>query len=218
MKMTQNAPSIASPWELERNERSDREKQKREALVTAAAIAFAENGYYKTTIDDIARSLGISKPTFYHYYKKKEDLLTDCTQIAIKHILPMAELAQQYPGNALEKLKYYFQHLIDFSTTDLGRALTALSEPPTRNSATNSVSFKKMRAEVEGTIREIVIQGIKDGEIDPEVDPHLVTFAFWGAFNYIPRWYKKDGGSSPEEIGAQFFKIFFNGIAGPKCR
>ena len=208
----------ASPWEAERNVRSDREREKREALMTAAAIAFEKNGYHKTTIDDIARSLKISKPTFYNYYKKKEDLLYECTKYAIEHLMSVAELAKNNPGTALEKLEIYFQQLIDFSTTELGRALTRLAEPPTRSATDNLNVFKKMRANVEDSIRGIIIQGIEDGEIDPEVDSHLVTFAFWGAFNYIPRWYKKGGGNSPAEIGAQFFKIFFHGIAGPKCR
>ena len=207
-----------SPWENERNIRADREREKREALMAAAAVAFEKNGYHKTTIDDIARSLKISKPTFYNYYKKKEDLLHECTKTAYEHIMLSAEVAKNSSGTALEKLEVYFQQSLNFTTTELGRALAGLAEPPTRNASDNSNAYKKMRAKVEGVIRDIIIQGIEDGEIDPAVDSHLVTFAFWGAFNYVPRWYKKDGGSTPEEIGSQFFKIFFHGIAGPKCR
>jgi len=210
--------STTSPWERERKKRKDREIEKREALMAAAAVAFEKNGYHETTIDDIAQSLKISKPTFYNYFKKKEDLLHECTKYALEHLMSVAESAKKSPGTALEKLEIYFRHLTDYSTTELGRALTKLAEPPTRNSTGNPNAFKTMRAKVENSIRDIIIQGIEDGEIDPTVDSHLVTFAFWGAFNYIPRWYKKDGGNTPEEIATQFFKIFFQGIAGPKCR
>lgn len=46
-----------------------------EAVLRSAAILFAENGYQTTTIEDIAREAGISKPTVYQYAKSKQWML-----------------------------------------------------------------------------------------------------------------------------------------------
>jgi AcrR family transcriptional regulator len=61
-----------SPWERDRV--AEREA-KREAVLHAAAQAFAEAGFFQTSLDDIAVRLGITKPTLYYYAKNKEDLL-----------------------------------------------------------------------------------------------------------------------------------------------
>ncbi len=47
----------------------------RVAVVTAARKLFVENGYDRTSMDDIAREVGVSKPSIYDLYAGKEALL-----------------------------------------------------------------------------------------------------------------------------------------------
>jgi AcrR family transcriptional regulator len=43
-------------------------------IVEAAYIHFLQKGYHSTTMSDIARSLGVTKPALYQYFSGKEDL------------------------------------------------------------------------------------------------------------------------------------------------
>ncbi|MEM2139770.1 MAG: TetR/AcrR family transcriptional regulator [Nitrososphaera sp.] len=43
-------------------------------IIRAAMESFAQTGYDKTKMDDIAKRLGLSKGTLYLYFKSKEDL------------------------------------------------------------------------------------------------------------------------------------------------
>ncbi|MEQ1943935.1 TetR family transcriptional regulator [Mesorhizobium sp. VNQ89] len=55
-----------------------RERKRRETLqrITDAGIRlFIENGYEATTLDDIAAAAGISRRTFFYYFKSKDDIL-----------------------------------------------------------------------------------------------------------------------------------------------
>jgi AcrR family transcriptional regulator len=55
-----------------------RERNRRETLQRIADVAmelFVVNGYEATTLDEIAASAGISRRTFFHYFKSKDDLL-----------------------------------------------------------------------------------------------------------------------------------------------
>lgn len=51
-------------------------KKKREIRDKALAM-FRENGYDNVTVNEIAAAAGISKNTFYYYYRSKEDLIRD---------------------------------------------------------------------------------------------------------------------------------------------
>lgn len=55
-----------------------REQKREETLrrITKCAMAlFARHGYEATTIDAIAAAAGISRRTFFHYFKTKDDIL-----------------------------------------------------------------------------------------------------------------------------------------------
>jgi AcrR family transcriptional regulator len=50
-------------------------ERRREQLVTAAAKCFAQTGYHRTTIKEIAEAAGVSPGLIYTYVKDKEDIL-----------------------------------------------------------------------------------------------------------------------------------------------
>lgn len=52
-----------------------RSEKRRDQIVQAAVRLFAEQGYYQTTMDDIARAADISKGLIYLYFKDKNDVL-----------------------------------------------------------------------------------------------------------------------------------------------
>jgi AcrR family transcriptional regulator len=44
-------------------------------IIQAATIAFSKKGYYDSSMDDIAKEVGVTKATLYLYFKSKKDLL-----------------------------------------------------------------------------------------------------------------------------------------------
>lgn len=46
-------------------------------VADAAMKVFAEKGYQETTMDDIAKELGVTKGALYHYYRLKVDILKE---------------------------------------------------------------------------------------------------------------------------------------------
>lgn len=47
----------------------------KEKILDAALTLFAENGYDGTSVEEIAKSVGIKAPSLYKHYKGKEDIL-----------------------------------------------------------------------------------------------------------------------------------------------
>lgn len=50
-------------------------KKRQQQIVAAALKRFGENGYYTTTIKDIAQEAGVSPGLIYQYFQDKEDVL-----------------------------------------------------------------------------------------------------------------------------------------------
>ncbi len=58
-------------------EPKDRSTRKRRTITEAATALFLERGYLGTSIDQIAVSAGVSKPTVYRFFADKDALLED---------------------------------------------------------------------------------------------------------------------------------------------
>ena len=51
-------------------------EKRREQIKEIALKLFAENGYSKTTMDEIIQVVGISKGGMYHHFSNKEEILS----------------------------------------------------------------------------------------------------------------------------------------------
>jgi len=49
-------------------------EQKKEEIIKTACKLFAKQGYYNTTVPDIAQAMGMSVGNFYNYFESKEEL------------------------------------------------------------------------------------------------------------------------------------------------
>ena len=61
-----------------------RERKKartRQAIADAAARLFAERGYQRVAVSDVAREAEVSDQTVYNYFQTKEQLVTDRDQL-----------------------------------------------------------------------------------------------------------------------------------------
>lgn len=77
-----NKPS-GMPASGERLARVDRER----LMLEAAGEAFATHGFHGSSMDDIARAAGVSKPMLYRYFGSKEGLYAAYLRIAGRELI-----------------------------------------------------------------------------------------------------------------------------------
>ena len=61
-------------------------EEKKTLIMDVALVHFANNGYFTTTINHIARHAGISKGLMYNYFESKEELLTEIINRSLTEI------------------------------------------------------------------------------------------------------------------------------------
>ena len=79
-------------------------ERKNEFLDTAQQLFFTQ-GYDQTSVDAIIRKIGLSKGTFYYYFKSKEDLLDQLTcKMGEKILEEVKKIANRKDLDAIDKL------------------------------------------------------------------------------------------------------------------
>lgn len=180
-------------------------------IIDASAKVFREKGYKEATLEDIAKEVGMLKGSLYYYIDKKENLLYEVIKRPFKimndclrEIVKLDEPASVKLEKALQNHMYAFENYeseifvwmsVDWFKAEFGGEISALGD------------------EYDKLLRSIIEEGIRQNEFRDDLDPKLITFALFGIYNYIPRWYSPKGTHTLSEIASQFQAFVFQGLA-----
>lgn len=202
--MTQPNPSLRAA------RRKMSVQQRRQQIVSEAASLFDLAGYSSTTMDDIAKEVGVAKPTLYHYFQSKDDILHAIHEEFIdllvtrhdqrsKTGIPPELLLLEVMADVLDLMETHRGHVRVFF--EHYRQLPEQAKGP----------IKLKRDQYEKTVEELFVSGIRRG-VFRETDTHLATLATFGMCNWAYQWYRPGGPQKPREIATQFWNYLVSGI------
>ena len=188
-------------------------------ILAEAAALFAERGYERTSMRDLAERCGVSKSLLYHHFADKEEIYT---RIALGfmqelHGYVAAQVAARVPegtvrdrvGAFMAASAEFFERyrLVWLASTD-----AFWSDPNLRRSAERL----RWRRAYEGLLRGLLAEGVRTGEL-AAVDVPMAGRFVLSALNWMPRWYRPGGGPgggmSAVEIAASYHRMIFDGLA-----
>ncbi len=182
---------------------------KRDAIVLAAARAFSRRGFHQTSLDDIARELGISKPTVYYYVENKEQLLFECFRAGLAVIEEGLKKAESSSVSGRERLALVIRHYVRAVASDFGWCMTRAEDQDLGPELGGHI--RQLKAGIDRGLRALIEAGIKDGSITC-TDPKMAAFAMAGACNWIAHWYRENQPLTVEELADRFLAFFADGL------
>ncbi len=182
---------------------------KREAVLLRAVEFFNQKGFHATSLDDVALSLNVTKPTIYHYFSNKDEILSACVQRGLEDIQAAAQAAERAGGNGLQRLRAL---LIDYAMMMSDGFGACVGRTPDYALSPESLKrIKTLKRETDVVVRRVIEAGIADGSIVP-CDLRLTTFTVLGSLNWISRWYDPAGPLSKRQIAETCVKTLIGGL------
>lgn len=202
----------ASPFKTAPDREAER-TEKRLALLRAAVRLFNERGFHATSLEDVAASLGVTKPVIYHYLGNKDRVAFECVRIGVEQLHIAAAAARELPGTGIDRLRAFLREYARIMMDDFGRGVVRIGDetlsPDTR------ARFRELKAEVDKAMRAMIEEGVGDGSVRV-ADVRLTAFAIAGALNWPARWHRVDGPQSADEIAAGLVDFLCDGLANPQ--
>lgn len=183
---------------------------KREAVLKTAAQLFLEKSYGRTSMNDVAERLHITKPALYHYFRNKEEILLECYRLGTRLIEETLNEIASHCGTGLEKVEAFIYSYANVMTVNFGRCVMRLDDADLSSAALTEVRAYKRK--IDRRLRSFIQEGIEDGSIAP-CDAKIAAFSIAGALNWICHWYEPEGALSAEEIATQFARTLTRGLA-----
>ena len=188
-----------------------REMNKKEQILQDIAELFFVNGYEKTSIRDISKSLNISKPGLYYHFTNKQEMLFDM-------IYDFMEKTNLQLFNELSGLNTPEEKLLCIIRNHIGSFIKYPARMRVLIYEAHSLEdeyyqkFKLKQLDYIGVIKE-VLQGLMK-KYNSERNINVVTFTLLGMLNWIIQWYEPRGIVSPDALAEEMSSFFINGLKG----
>jgi TetR/AcrR family transcriptional regulator len=189
---------------------------KRAAILRRAAELFAEKGYDRTSMTEIAAALGVSKALFYHYYPSKDALLFDIIRTHLNELVAVAEAAAAARPALAPRSR--FRSII---AAILGCYRDADAEHKIQINHLGQLAEAE-QAELKTLERRLVaVMASAVRALRPELEPELVkpvVMSIFGTLNWTYMWFREGGKLSREAYADLVTQMFADGIDGAGVR
>lgn len=178
-------------------------------IVDAAAMLFREKGFVATSLEDIAREVGMYKGSLYHYIKSKEDLLFAVVREPAERILNELRELSALDLPPAEKIRRVTRSHVRVLEENFTYCSVYLEEVAGRH---RSDEWSAMDREYVAAIVRVIEEGQERGEFGKSLDARTTTLALIGSLNWLTHWYRPDGELKGAEIADRYCDIFLVGM------
>lgn len=183
--------------------REERAIKKKLNILRTAANLFNRNGYYETTIEDIANELRVTKGSIYYYVDSKEDLLLQChTLISSECIVQLKEIIEKN-DHPVDKMEKAIESLILYIIEE--NAVFSVINRFNMPSGQMRDKIIEQRDEYEALFQSIIEEGVAKGYFYTE-NAKLSRLLILGSINFMSHWFKAKDEQSNQEIIKFFSK------------
>ncbi|MEU6643161.1 TetR/AcrR family transcriptional regulator [Saccharomonospora sp. NPDC046836] len=178
-----------------------------ESVLQIAVRLFNERGYDGTSMEDLARKLGITKSAIYHHVPSKQELLRLAVDRALDRLFGVVARAEAIDGRAIERLEYLVRGSVAVLVEQLPFVTLLLRVHG--NTKVERAALARRR-EFDRIVANLVTEAENDGDIRPDVDPAVTARLLFGMVNSLIEWYRPGRGDS--DIAEAVARIAFDGI------
>ena len=142
----------------------------KERIIDTAMEAFAAQGIRAVKMDDVARTLGISKRTLYEIYENKEDLLFEGVKKYRKQKEQDLLIVVSASKSVIDVLLYVYQDTVETFSKTVPQFYTDMVKYPKV-----MVWLEADRQKQEEHLREFLHRGVQEGYFRKDVDYEIAA-------------------------------------------
>jgi TetR/AcrR family fatty acid metabolism transcriptional regulator len=185
---------------------------KYDLILEAAVKVFARQGFYQSTIAQIAKEAGVSDGTIYLYFKNKDDILVHFFSYRTKQVFERFRAEVKIADNSLDKLRNLIRrHLTEFQRD---RDMAVVYQVEThQNSRLAESQIREMSMMYQDLVAEIVELGQQEGSIRKDLYVGLVKRFILGAVDeVINTWLHSEKEYDLVSMAEPLVELFVKGI------
>lgn len=200
--MNQQPPVQASGRQKAATAGSD---EKRERILRAAEALFDAQGYANTTIEQIVRQLGVTKPFVYYYFRNKQEIFETLCWAPTEACFTVLDFAADDPRAAHEKAVDGLQRLIAATIAHYPAAFFPYREPQAFSPAYMKAS-RTLARQFYRQFCALLEEGRASGHLDFR-ETRITAQAACSLPGFLYNWYRPGGRLGTAEMVAELTEL-----------
>lgn len=185
-----------------------------ESVLATSVAVFTDRGYDGTSIDDLARALGISKSAIYHHVSSKDALLGLALDRALTGLEDVASTVRRLDGPAVDRLETLVRGSVRVLVERLPY-VTLLLRVRGNSDVEREALVRRRRIDRLGA--ELVRQAVGAGELRPDLDPSVTSRLLFGMVNSLTEWLRPGADHDAGELADAVAAIAFAGLRADRA-
>jgi AcrR family transcriptional regulator len=190
--------------------------QRRAEIIDLAAQLFDKRGYANVSMEQIAAAAGIAKPTLYHYFRGRDEILSGIHESFIDMLLARQDERERLGLAPADLLLGAMTDIFGLMETRRGHVRVFFEHhrelPPAVREETR---IKRDRYEQQ--IRSAIERGAADGTFR-EVDTDAATLAVFGICNWAYQWWRPGTGADSAVTAQKMWDLMIRGLSAEPTR
>ncbi len=171
---------------------------KREQILLEAGELFYELGYQRTTLEMVAKRLGVTKPFIYYHFKDKAEILAEISKRGISNGNDVMRLSLAGSGTASTRLYEASKAIVRTVLHSQHHTAIFFREQKNYDPAMRE-QLETLHREFDELLSRLLEEGVARGEFRI-ADIRLCSLAIGGMVNWAYTWYRESGRLSVEEL------------------
>lgn len=167
----------------------------REGILSAAARLFRYEGYYATTMRDIAQEAGIEAGSIYYHFQSKDQILSEVLDLGVRQLYEaVSEIVRSAPTSS-EDFRKTFELLIEthltYLLTDSDFTSANIRNYPMLSDETRA-PHRELRASYAGAWGKFLNDAKRAGHLRSDISTAVIRQFILSAMNWTVEWYDVD--------------------------
>lgn len=172
-------------------------------LISTSAAIFSRRGYRATSMNEIAAAVGLSKPTLYHYFRNKEELLVRLYSDVLDESLDMARQTVAAAPTPLDAIRDLIATRVAYTCKNQALLKVCFEEEHELPSELAAQVLQRRHAFEDLFLDALQQHLAQHPHLLPGILPKVYVNMCLGAANWSYKWYRPTGAATPEELGRQ---------------
>jgi AcrR family transcriptional regulator len=174
----------------------------RARILLAATEIFSRRGYRATSMNEIAAEVGLRKPTLYHYFRSKEELLVRLYEDVMDESIALARDIVEAAGSPFEALHDLLVTRVVY-TCEHKDLLKIFFEEEGELPAGLLATLMIRRHEFDDLFLDLAQKSRRSLGVKLPTTPRIYVNTCLGAVHWIYKWYDPAGPKNPRQLGEE---------------
>lgn len=196
----------------QRTAAEQRRESRREEILKAAQELFLRKGYANTSLDDIAREVGIKREGLYYYFPNRSQILIEIIKPLGLQLRDRVKEIQESDARPDEKIRRTVEnHLMRFEHRFAESQITLRDDYFSENEDVLA-EMRPIWDDYERLWVAIIEEGQDKGVFDATLDARIAHLGILGLCNWAARWYKPGKSMPVPELIEMYNKMVLRSL------